>query len=330
LGSPFFYSEDHSCYHFLEVFFMCRFVVCLLSAFFILLLVPIWASEDSLVVFVPQAKLREEPNFTAKVAATVAEGTNLVTTGKRHHPRSGEDHFGIIDESWAQVEHDGALLWVPRRDCLSSSDYQLISTAHKAGIAGDEKGMIAALGADATVSPDGNSASAVSSSGLSGVFHTGRGLVEWFGDEIYHARWSPDSRCIVLEVALGPRNVYDMQKERAIFAGFYEYRYLSFREEFVPGFYLYTVPGAELKGVTGEKDSEVYYQPQLWVVDLDSGEGYLLLEGKEGTVQRHGGAWSMEMEVKAKDVPDAVKAAELWQQSDGGQMVCPMMMDQGG
>jgi hypothetical protein len=298
--------------------------------FILILLLPAWGEDENLVVFVPQAKLREEPKFSSKVVATVPEGFQLPVIGDGYQPESDEKHPVIIDKSWVQVGYEGGLLWVPRRDCLSSSDYQLISTAHKAGIAGDAKTMIAALGADATVSPDGNSAFASYDSGLSGVFHAGRGLVEWFSDEIYAARWSPDSRCIVLEVALGPRNVYDMQKERAIFAGFYEYRYLSFREEFVPGFYLYTAPGAELKGVTGEKDSEVYYQPQLWVVDLDSGEDYLLLEGRKGSEQMHGGAWSMEMEVKAKDVPDAVKAADLWQQSDGGLMVCPMMMDQGG
>jgi len=222
---------------------------------------------------------------------------------------------------------------VPRRDCLSPSDYQLINAAHKAGIAGDTSGMIFALGkADSmSVSPDGNSAYASYDSGLSGVFHAGRGLVEWFGtDSIYDARWSPDNRCIVLEIVYGPRNVYDMQKERAIFTGFYEYRYHSFREEFTPGFYLYTAPGDELKGVAGDKPYEIYYQPQLWAVNLDSGDDYLLLEGKEGTLQKHGGAWSMEAELKAKDVPDAIKASEMWQQYDGGFMVCPMLPDQGG
>jgi hypothetical protein len=278
---------------------------------------------------VPQAKLRENPDFTARVVSTVPEGSTLAWTGKIFRAKSGPDHFGIINESWVQVEHDGALLWVPRRDCLKPAQYQLISAAQQAGIAGDAKRMITALGSadKVVVSPDGQCAFAIYDAHFSGVFLSGRGLAEWFSDEMQNARWSPDSRYLVLEVTFGPRNVYDMQKERAVYAGDSFHFVSGFSEEFVPGFYIYSAPGEEMRSLKADKEKAIYYQPEMWVVNLETGAVFLLLEGRKGSQQMLCGAWTMEMERKTDDVPDAVQASEMWQQYNGGLMVCPLLPD---
>jgi hypothetical protein len=304
------------------------FVVLTLFCFIIPMFSPA-AEPESLVVFVSQAKLQEEPNFAAKVAATVPEGGLVTTTGKIYRAKSGPDHFGIINESWVQVDHDGARLWLPRRDCIKPAQYQLISTAHNAGIAGDTKGMLAALDSATmlVISPDGESAFAIFDPHFSGIFAGGRGLVEWFSDEMQNARWSPDSRYLVLEVNFGPRNIYDVEKRRAVYAGD-SFRFSSgFSEEFVPGFYIYSAPGSELRDLKPDQAKQIYYRPELWVVNLETGDEYLLLEGRKGSEQKLCGAWTMEMERKTKDVPDAVKTSELWQQYDGGLMPCPLLPD---
>ncbi len=310
-----------------------RSILCFLSIILFISLLPAWGVDDSLIVFVAQAKLRDNPEFSARVIATVPEDSTLAWTGKIYRAKSGEDHFGIINESWVQVDYEDSLLWVPRRDCLTPVQYQLISAAHKAGIAGDAKAMIVGLDEAGTlvVSSDGKNAFADYDPELVGVFRAGRGLVEWFEiDTTPNALWSPDSRYVVLSVPNGIRSIYDMQKGKAYFAGAYEYRLRQFTEVFVPGYYLYSAPGDELHGVKGEKAYEIYYQPQVWAVNLESGEDFLLLAGRMGSLEMHGGAWSMEMEVKAKDVPDAIKATEMWEQYAGGMMVCPMMYGPGG
>jgi hypothetical protein len=296
---------------------------------FIFPLLCLAAEPESLVVFVPQAKLREEPNFQAKVMATVPDGGTVTTTGKIYRAKSGPDHFGIINESWVQVEHNGTLLWVPRRDCIKPAQYLLISTAHNAGIAGDTKGMLAALDSATmlVISPDGENAFAAFDPHLFGVFHSGRGLVEWFSDEMQSARWSPDSRYLVLEVNFGPRNIYDVEKRRAVYAGDSFHFSSGFSEEFVPGFYIYSAPGSELHDLKPDQAGQIYYRPELCVVNLETGDEYLLLEGRKGSEQKLCGAWTMEMERKTKDVPDAVKTSELWQQYDGGLMPCPLLPD---
>lgn len=274
-------------------------------------------NPSTIVVFVPQAKLRVEPSFTAEIAAKVPEGTQLSATGKRKAARAGEDHFGIIDESWAEVEHEGKLLWVPRRDCLPSELYQKISVAQKAGIAGDDKAMIEALWEEGTLvfSPDKSCVFVMFDPDLFGVFMEGRGLVERFElDSPPDVRWSSDNRYVVIGEPNGPRNVYDMQKEKAYNAGGYDHLNPNLRDWFISGYYLYIQPGDEVK-IANDDSGFIRYQPQIWALNLENGENFMLLEGKKETAQRHCGAWVMEMKVYVKDVPDAIKASEFWEEN---------------
>jgi len=81
-----------------------------LLLFLLYTLFPMMVIADDLVIFVPQAKLRENPEFSAKVITTVAEGTSLTATGEIHQPNSDEGYPVIIDESWSQVEFEGKTL----------------------------------------------------------------------------------------------------------------------------------------------------------------------------------------------------------------------------